>query len=40
VSRKPEDVLADYIRRLADLPLNFQPGAAWEYGPATDGSAD
>jgi len=35
-SRKPDDVLADYIRRLAQLPLNFQPGAAWEYGPATD----
>ncbi len=35
-SRKPEDVLSDYIRRLAELPLNFQPGTAWEYGPATD----
>ena len=35
-SRKPEDLLADRIRRLAALPLNFQPGAAWEYGPATD----
>src|SRR5260221_2357978 len=36
ISRKPEDVLADHIRKLAELPLNFQPGAAWEYGPATD----
>src|SRR6266851_2345051 len=36
LSRKPEDVLADHIRKLAELPLNFQPGAAWEYGPATD----
>jgi CubicO group peptidase (beta-lactamase class C family) len=35
-ARKPEDVLADYIHRLAELPLNFQPGTAWEYGPATD----
>lgn len=35
-SRKPDDLLADYIRRLAALPLNFQPGTAWEYGPATD----
>src|SRR5579863_3164661 len=35
-SRKPDDLLADYIQRLAGLPLNFQPGAAWEYGPATD----
>jgi CubicO group peptidase (beta-lactamase class C family) len=35
-ARKPEDLLEDHIRRLAELPLNFQPGAAWEYGPATD----
>jgi len=35
-SRKPEDLLADHIRLLAGLPLNFQPGTAWEYGPATD----
>jgi CubicO group peptidase (beta-lactamase class C family) len=35
-SRKPEDTLADHIQRLAKLPLNFQPGSAWEYGPATD----
>jgi len=34
--RKPETLLADYIQALAQLPLNFQPGAAWEYGPATD----
>lgn len=33
---KPEDLLADRMHRLAELPLNFQPGAAWEYGPATD----
>ena len=35
-NRKPEDLLADHIRKLAALPLNFQPGAHWEYGPATD----
>ena len=35
-SRKPEDLLADHIVKLAALPLNFQPGTAWEYGPATD----
>jgi CubicO group peptidase (beta-lactamase class C family) len=35
-ARKPDEVLADYIRHLAALPLNFQPGTAWEYGPATD----
>ena len=36
ISRKPDDTLAGYIPRLAGLPLNFQPGTAWEYGPATD----
>lgn len=34
--RKPEDLLENHIRRLAQLPLNFHPGTAWEYGPATD----
>ena len=34
--RKPGDVLGDHIARLAKLPLNFQPGDAWEYGPGTD----
>jgi CubicO group peptidase (beta-lactamase class C family) len=33
---REKDVLADYIGRLAALPLNFQPGTAWEYGPGTD----
>jgi CubicO group peptidase (beta-lactamase class C family) len=36
VLRKPEMPLAEYITHLAELPLNFQPGTAWEYGPATD----
>src|SRR5437870_2493011 len=31
----PEQDLAAYTKRLATLPLNFQPGTAWEYGPAT-----
>ncbi len=35
-SHGPQTLLADHIRRLAELPLNFQPGSAWEYGPATD----
>ena len=35
-TRKPEDLLADQMKKLAALPLNFQPGAHWEYGPATD----
>jgi CubicO group peptidase (beta-lactamase class C family) len=34
--RAPEDTMADTVARLAKLPLNFQPGEAWEYGPATD----
>jgi CubicO group peptidase (beta-lactamase class C family) len=33
---KPGDTMADSVARLAKLPLNFQPGDAWEYGPATD----
>lgn len=36
IPRKPEETLDVYIHRLAELPLNFQPGTAWEYGPATD----
>ena len=28
--------MADVISRVAKLPLNFHPGDAWEYGPATD----
>lgn len=34
--RKPGDTVADMSRALAKLPLNFHPGDAWEYGPATD----
>jgi CubicO group peptidase (beta-lactamase class C family) len=33
---RPDITLADWTRRLARLPLNFHPGTAWEYGPATD----
>jgi CubicO group peptidase (beta-lactamase class C family) len=33
----PEDaVLADHVRALASVPHNYQPGAAWEYGPSYD----
>lgn len=35
-SRKPDETLDEYMKDLAKLPLNFQPGTAWEYGPATD----
>lgn len=27
--------LADRVKRLAGLPLNFQPGSQWEYSPGT-----
>ena len=27
--------LADRVKRLASLPLNFQPGTQWEYSPGT-----
>ncbi|PYP89868.1 MAG: serine hydrolase [Blastocatellia bacterium AA13] len=31
-----DETMADTVKRLAKLPLNFHPGDAWEYGPATD----
>lgn len=34
--REPGDTVADFAARLAELPLNFHPGDAWEYGRATD----
>lgn len=33
---KPGETIADMIARLAKMPLNFEPGSAWEYGRATD----
>ena len=30
-ARKPTDTLADFIPRLAALPLDFQPGTRWRY---------
>ena len=33
---KPGDTVGDMVKRLATLPLNFQPGEHWEYGRATD----
>src|SRR5258706_2252356 len=35
-ARKPDDTVGDFTEQLAKLPLNFQPGTSWEYGPATD----
>jgi CubicO group peptidase (beta-lactamase class C family) len=32
----PQEDIGGYTRRLAKLPLHFQPGTAWEYGPATN----
>ncbi len=31
--RGPGDTLADYIPRLAAVPLDFQPGSQWNYSP-------
>lgn len=35
-ARQPNETMADVVKRIAKLPLNFHPGDAWEYGPATD----
>src|SRR5262249_44628594 len=32
----PGEDIGAYTRRLAKLPLHFQPGTAWEDGPATN----
>jgi CubicO group peptidase (beta-lactamase class C family) len=31
--RQPNETLAEYIPRLATLPLEFQPGSRWSYSP-------
>lgn len=36
IRKNANETTADTVKRLATLPLNFQPGEAWEYGPATD----
>ena len=33
IARKPGETLADYIPRLASVPLDFQPGSRWSYSP-------
>lgn len=35
-NRNPNGTIGDYVTELAKLPLNFEPGERWEYGPATD----
>ncbi len=34
VVRKPTDTLADYLPKLAAVPLAFQPGSRWAYSPS------
>ena len=34
VAAGPEDTLADYIPRLGDVPIEFQPGTRWAYSAA------
>jgi CubicO group peptidase (beta-lactamase class C family) len=34
--KSPSETIGDVVKRLATMPLNFNPGEAWEYGPATD----
>ncbi len=34
--RTAETTIGEQVRKLAKLPLEFHPGAAWQYGPATD----
>ena len=35
-TRRSGGALGPTMRKLASLPLHFQPGSAWEYDPATD----
>jgi CubicO group peptidase (beta-lactamase class C family) len=36
MTARPDDDLDTYVKRLASLPLNYQPGTAWQYSGATD----
>jgi CubicO group peptidase (beta-lactamase class C family) len=33
--QSPDETVGDFVKRLAQMPLNFQPGEAWEYSRAT-----
>jgi CubicO group peptidase (beta-lactamase class C family) len=33
---RADDTTETWIKRIAALPLNYQPGEAWQYSPATD----
>src|SRR5262245_1624897 len=34
--KNTSETMVDVVKRLATMPLRFNPGEAWEYGPATD----
>lgn len=34
IPKKPTDTLADYLPKLASVPLAFQPGSRWTYSPS------
>ena len=34
--RKPDGTIADDLEALTKLPLNFNPGTEWQYGPSTN----
>jgi CubicO group peptidase (beta-lactamase class C family) len=34
IQKKPTDTLADYIPKLGEVPLEFQPGSRWAYSPS------
>ncbi|MCU0868425.1 MAG: beta-lactamase family protein [Burkholderiales bacterium] len=36
IVRQYDGTLADYVQRLAKIPLVFEPGTRWEYGHSTD----
>ena len=35
----PNDTLANFVTRIAELPLNFEPGTQWSYGSSGTGLA-
>ncbi len=35
-NRDPEWTVGDFVTALAELPLEFDPGDAWQYGPSVD----
>lgn len=33
--QRPDETIADFVKRYAEIPLNYQPGEAWQYSRAT-----